>query len=396
MEEELTTSFWAINLEPGKKFQHIPRYDLHITHAVLPAAATDKERTLINVAVGDEEEGLTPFTIASLTLDRNDNQSLSLNFDRDIPLTFSVTGKNPVHLTGFYNAEEDDSDLEGLYDFDGEEEDEEDEEEEEEETPDFAEIQKLTHQDKKRKESPAEHNAPAKKAKDEKPQFKQDKPKKEQQGEKPVNQHTEKGEDQQEHKKKKKNKNKQNGQEPTENGEKKAPQTPNGEKKAPQTPREQNGEKKAPQTPKGEQNVEKKAPQTPKGEHAETPKKELNKEGGNKAHQEVKKYPSGLETVDLQVGQGDEAKSGQKVLVKYHGSLTVGGKTFDQGSIDFKLGAGDVIKGWDLGVAGMKVGGRRRIVIPPALGYGNQKQGPIPANSSLTFEVELKKVFNKK
>jgi len=104
--------------------------------------------------------------------------------------------------------------------------------------------------------------------------------------------------------------------------------------------------------------------------------------------------PSGLKYIDLKVGEGEEAKSGQKVTVHYTGWLTNGTK-FDS-SLDrkqpfsFQLGAGQVIQGWDQGVAGMKVGGKRKLTIPPELGYGARGAGGvIPPNATLVFEVEL-------
>jgi FKBP-type peptidyl-prolyl cis-trans isomerase FkpA len=101
-----------------------------------------------------------------------------------------------------------------------------------------------------------------------------------------------------------------------------------------------------------------------------------------------------LKIEDLVAGNGAEAKSGQMVSVHYTGWLT-NGKKFDS-SVDrgqpfeFKLGAGQVIKGWDQGVAGMKVGGKRKLTIPPELAYGARGFPPvIPAQSTLVFEVEL-------
>ena len=103
---------------------------------------------------------------------------------------------------------------------------------------------------------------------------------------------------------------------------------------------------------------------------------------------------SGLQYQDISVGSGAEAKSGDNVSVHYTGWLTDGTK-FDS-SVDrnqpfqFTLGAGNVIKGWDEGVAGMKVGGKRRLTVPPDLGYGAQGSPPvIPANATLIFDVEL-------
>lgn len=110
------------------------------------------------------------------------------------------------------------------------------------------------------------------------------------------------------------------------------------------------------------------------------------------------KTASGLEYEDLKVGKGEEAKKDTTVQVHYTGWLAKDLSKFDS-SLDrrepfsFKLGAGRVIKGWDEGVAGMKVGGKRKLYIPAKLGYGARGAGGvIPANADLIFEVELLKV----
>ena len=100
---------------------------------------------------------------------------------------------------------------------------------------------------------------------------------------------------------------------------------------------------------------------------------------------------------EIQVGTGAEAKAGNKVSVHYVGTLTNGTKfdsSRDRGKpFEFGLGAGQVIKGWDQGVAGMKIGGLRKLTIPPHLGYGARGAGGvIPPNATLIFEVELLKV----
>jgi FKBP-type peptidyl-prolyl cis-trans isomerase len=103
---------------------------------------------------------------------------------------------------------------------------------------------------------------------------------------------------------------------------------------------------------------------------------------------------SGLEYIDVVVGNGDEARSGQKVTVHYTGWLT-NGEQFDSSRtrnspFAFGLGKGQVIKGWDQGVAGMRVGGQRRLFIPADLGYGARGAPPvIPPNAKLIFDVEL-------
>jgi FKBP-type peptidyl-prolyl cis-trans isomerase FkpA len=108
-----------------------------------------------------------------------------------------------------------------------------------------------------------------------------------------------------------------------------------------------------------------------------------------------KKTSSGAEYWDITTGTGATASSGKTVSVHYTGWLASNGKKFDS-SVDrgqpfmFQLGAGQVIKGWDEGVSGMKVGGKRQLRIPPELGYGSRGAGGvIPANATLIFDVEL-------
>lgn len=105
--------------------------------------------------------------------------------------------------------------------------------------------------------------------------------------------------------------------------------------------------------------------------------------------------PQVLKT-DQVVGTGDEAITGSTVTVNYIGHF-VDGKVFDSSlarnePFQFVLGSGQVIPGWDQGIVGMRVGGKRILTIPPELGYGPNDYGPIPGNSTLIFEVELLKV----
>ena len=112
--------------------------------------------------------------------------------------------------------------------------------------------------------------------------------------------------------------------------------------------------------------------------------------------------PNAVSMQDVSVGGGATAQAGDQVTVQYVGKLA-DGTVFDQSSSHttvmqgctkagvfcFQLGSGQVIPGWDQGVIGMKVGGERKLIIPPSLAYGNQQIGPIPANSTLYFDIKL-------
>jgi FKBP-type peptidyl-prolyl cis-trans isomerase FkpA len=116
--------------------------------------------------------------------------------------------------------------------------------------------------------------------------------------------------------------------------------------------------------------------------------------GPTKVDGDPVKTASGLEYWDIKVGTGATAAAGQTVKVHYTGWLTTG-KKFDSSvgtssPFEFKLGASEVIKGWDQGVDGMKVGGKRQLRIPPELAYGEKGyEGVIPANATLIFDVQL-------
>src|SRR5258708_4609371 len=96
---------------------------------------------------------------------------------------------------------------------------------------------------------------------------------------------------------------------------------------------------------------------------------------------------------DLKVGEGKEVFGGDHILIHYLGTLEDGTKfdsSYDRGEpFKTRIGVGQVIEGWDMGVVGMKVGGKRKLIIPSQLAYGDQEIGTIPANSTLIFEVEL-------
>jgi peptidylprolyl isomerase len=110
--------------------------------------------------------------------------------------------------------------------------------------------------------------------------------------------------------------------------------------------------------------------------------------GGKK----VNTTASGLQYIDLVEGTGESPKPGARVTVHYTGTL-VDGSVFDSSvggqPYEFPIGVGRVIRGWDEGVMTMKVGGKRKLIVPSALGYGARGNGPIPPNATMIFDVEL-------
>lgn len=110
-----------------------------------------------------------------------------------------------------------------------------------------------------------------------------------------------------------------------------------------------------------------------------------------------RKIMESLKIEDVRAGTGAEAKNGDMLTVHYEGKLddgTVFDSSYGREPFTLTLGRGDVIRGWDLGLLGMKAGGKRQLTIPPELGYGPNGYGPIPPNAALHFTVELLKIGN--
>jgi FKBP-type peptidyl-prolyl cis-trans isomerase len=106
----------------------------------------------------------------------------------------------------------------------------------------------------------------------------------------------------------------------------------------------------------------------------------------------VDQYADDLQIEDLKVGTGEVAKSGMHLTVHYEGYLVDGTRfdgSRDRGPLTFELGARRVIRGWDRGLVGMRVGGRRKLIVPEFLAYGSQQVGLVPPHSRLIFEIEL-------
>ena len=150
------------------------------------------------------------------------------------------------------------------------------------------------------------------------------------------------------------------------------------------------------QKKKKEEEQKRKAQQNEKKQKQQKQKQQQRPgQSGKETPVSVRDTKEGLHIEELVVGTGGTPKPGRPVFVRYRGMLD-SGKVFDRSGkkpFRFVFGAGQVIRGWDLGLADMRVGGKRRLRIPPALAYGKEASGPIPPNSTLTFEVELVKTM---
>ena len=302
-----------------------------------------------------DDEGVEEHVICTLSPSTQFQQTLDLTILPDEEVFFVVTGSYTVHLTGNYvehpNDEEEDDYVYGTDDEDEYDDDEydltpdEDEIIDDEIDYDLDELDNIEDIEGKIEELVEEDEKKSKKREAEK-------------SEEPES--------------KKSKKNKKAKKEKTVKFDKDLEQGPTGpaaEKESLKTARKEKKEQK---------------------EQKEDTKKDTKKE--EKKKPAVKTLPGGVIVEDKTVGTGPVCKKGQKVGVRYIGKLK-SGKVFDKNTsgrpFHFGLGKGEVIKGWDFGVAGMAVGGERRIVIPAPMAYGSSKLPGIPANSELTFDVKL-------
>lgn len=407
-------------MQPEKPYLHSDEdgvSKLHLSHATLGLDCKGKDRTVVKCKVGDNPELL----LCSLIPGVSESCALDLLFDQEV--TFTVSGATSVHLTGYYmpleepySSEEDDDeyDSEDGFEF-SDEEDIEDDSDLEQVRPSSVQIvevddagmnitgknELLAITDGGKSASKKRKNEEAVKAKTngaEKSAAKDtdvamgehsedddgfpvlgkkggpviiQTPKKKQAvsgGDgtpvpAPASTPAADAPTSAEGKKKKKKKNKT--------------KSPGKEEQVAKTPEPKDNGKAAEKTPV----------KTPTAEAGKASKKDSTP---------VKKYPNGLEVEELAIGKpdGKQAVPGKKVAMQYTGKLQSNGKIFDstvgKKAFEFRLGVGEVIKGWDVGVNGMRVGDKRRLTIPPQMAYGPKGvKGTIPGNAWLTFDVEL-------
>ncbi|QRV79330.1 FKBP-type peptidyl-prolyl cis-trans isomerase [Ceratobasidium sp. AG-Ba] len=385
----IAVAIWSQDLEPNKRNVYKVENDIRITGASLPAQLKDNSgRTVVEVKIKipeeydleeiptDEKTGeevpMHRFVLVALTPGKVEQQPLDLVLPEGEEIEFIVTGKNPIHLYGNFITQGDGGDEDSDEDDDDDEFglelpsdlEEEDDEDEEDHSARFEEIIEA---------SPAPTKA-VKRARED---------------EDMADLSVASGPDtstmsKKEKKRAKKLKNEAGKAAP-------APTTTTTTVVANTTTVTQPETKKDGEKKDGQKAAEKKDGQKT-GE-----KKEGKKDGEKKKkscyQSEPRTLAGGLIIEDTKVGTGPVAKAGKKIGMRYIGRLK-NGKIFDSNTkgkpFFFKLGAGDVIKGWDEGIVGMSVGGERVLTIPAAKAYGKRGAPPdIPPNAELTFEVKL-------
>lgn len=365
--------FLGLSVEPGKLIEQELDEFIQITNVALASFDSEERTTLVLTIQADDCDTDEPeeFTICSLQPGKIEQQSVDLGFEPGQLIGFKVVGPNTVHLTG--RVLDADQDLDGMMaDSDAESEDvsedgsvimEEDDEDEEidsdvvsgDEQSDDEEAPKLielTDDAVKQLQKQIQEAAPSDAEEDE------------------VSDDEEEEVAQ---------------PEPVSQKPKEQPAKKQQEKRVAEPKKEQ---------PAKKQKVE---PAAAAAATAPAPAKEqppAKKEEESK----VRKLPNGLVIEDKTVGTGTRAKNGKRVFVRYVGKLT-NGKQFDANKsgkpFSFIVGRGEVIKGWDMGVSGMQVGGVRRLTVPAALAYGKRGAPPdIPGNATLVFDIKLLDVKN--
>ncbi|KAF9298930.1 peptidylprolyl isomerase fpr4 [Linnemannia elongata] len=376
--------FWGLTILPEKTYTQIVDNSFKVSMAALDEE-TKPGRTSLRVSVNNKSQVLCSLIPGSV-----DQQKLDVAFAEGEEITFSVTGDNVVHLSGNYlpdtgaqdgdedDYDEDDDDMYGGYDQDDDGNivisqgtkrladliGDEDEDEDSEDDPDFTGEDDEEDEDDSDDDDDEESSNPyAAQVEGDEDDSEEDEDDEEEDDEENGGDDDDDEDDDDE----------DEDEDDSEDDEDEEPE-PVKKEAAPATKKQKVSEEKA-------------IPIKPKQEA--TPVKV--KEEPKKAHK--KTLPNGLVIEDTKAGEGARAKSGKKIGMRYIGRLE-NGKVFDKNTsgkpFSFKLGAGEVIKGWDLGIQGMQLNGERRLTIPPALAYGSQGAPPdIPRNATLVFEVKL-------
>ncbi|XP_041980404.1 46 kDa FK506-binding nuclear protein isoform X2 [Aricia agestis] len=395
--------FWGLITEPNKRYTQVVEKPFHISQAAMDISTGDNDPCQVMVVV----EGKN-YLVCTLQKNKCIQVPLDLYFKTGDSVSFLTNGKCNVHLTGYLDPEFEDEPSE-------EEDSAEEEEEEEEESPPAKNKRKLDNSNEVSASKKAKALKKAEDSSDDSDEDGEDQLQKFLDGEDidtdenddsfKVNTSLEEDsdeesdveeeaedeeEDEDDDDSDKADTSMDTSKEETVDMSK---LTKSQKKRLKKKQKEQQKQQQQPQT----NGIAKKEKPADKAEKKKEKKQEQKKdvEGGDK--KEKKSLSGGVFIEDLKVGAGPAAKPGKTVMVYYEGRLKQNNKMFDNclkgPGFKFKLGAKEVISGWDIGVAGMKVGGKRKIICPPAMAYGAKGSPPvIPPNSTLVFEVELKNV----
>lgn len=422
-------AFWGIEIKPGKP--HLHQYDdekgrLHLSQATL-GSGSSKEKAIVVCNIGDKK----PIYLCSLLPRKMETCSLNIEFEEYDEVTFSVEGPHSIHLSGFFYGEKPDSD-EDDYESDSDMEGSlEAEEMNSEDDSDFAfdEADDLTDNEMDMMpnsgvrieeivddENPAtENSTPSKSKKDKQGQIVvksiKNVPELESEDEDgfpksssvtdkasvPVNSEgvTEKGQNSQVKRKKATDDSEQSAKRKKDDSKTSKPE--NVEASTPETDVKKSKKKKKKDKKVKEEGGEvTNQEQTPGKKEKNTPGSKVKESATETKPSQIRTFPNGLVIEEIQMGKpnGKRADPGKKISMRYIGKLKKNGKIFDsnigKAPFKFRLGVGQVIAGWDVGVKGMRVGDKRRLTIPPSMGYGAKGAGSdIPPNSWLVFDVEL-------
>ncbi|XP_076220948.1 FK506-binding protein 39kD [Nomia melanderi] len=372
--------FWGLIMEPNKRYTQVVEKSFHVSMASLDLTTADDNLVQVMLCYDNRN-----YLLCSLKKGTTWQVPLDLNFQEGTKIAFTCNGHGHVHLTGYVILDED-MDLDKL--------EEEEEEEEIKQLPDKKSKRKSVESPKNEKsvkrpkqEIEAESSEDEEIDLDDSDSDDSDEDADESLLMEEVEEDSDVEEDDNEeeeeqkkvksHQKDKKNKQQQQQQQQQQ------------QKKKEDTNKLVNGKDvKQDQQTKQKKNKGKQQQQ-------QQQQQQLNEQNAQ-SNQKKRLIEGGVQVEELKIGSGLPAKTGKFVSVYYVGRLK-NGKKFDsttQGEgFKFRLGKGEVIKGWDVGIAGMKIGGKRRITIPPAMAYGARGSPPvIPGNSTLVFEVELRNV----